>query len=161
MGPPCQALGAAKSCMGSHVPSMHSGTQALMMTRKGPVLQTGATSRLRCWLQHTPAVRSGWSQGGFTISFFRSRLRPELPVCTPVLPMLFKLQTLQGRGFSCVHSMVININPYDLQTAWLSGTGMISMQNRKGLARCFMSPGDSLACSNVYLASSHRCDQSK
>lgn len=79
----------------------------------------------------------------------------------PVLPVLFKLQTLQGRGFGHVHSMVININPCDLQTAWLSKTGVTSMQNTKGLAQCSMSPGDSLTCSNVYLALSHRCDQSK
>jgi len=71
------------------------------------------------------------------------------------------MQTLQGRGLDHVHSTVININPHDLQTARLSVTGMALMENTKGLAQCFMSPGDGLTCSNAYLALSHRCDQSK
>lgn len=82
-------------------------------------------------------------------------------MCTAVLPVIFKLQTLQGRGFSHVHSIVININPYDLQTAWLSETGVNLMQNTKGLAQYFTSAGDILTCSSVYLALCHRCDQSQ
>lgn len=79
----------------------------------------------------------------------------------PVLPVLFKLQTLQGRGLNHVRSIVININPCDLQTARLLEAGMTLMQNTEGLAQCFVSPGDGLTRLNACLDLSHRCDQSK
>lgn len=125
-GPLLQVLKLQRSCRGSHMLMVQSGAQPLMVAEKGVALLVGAISSSATALWSVCVPRD---LRDFTLSFPRSRPGPELLVCLPVVPILFKLQTLQGSGFSYVHSIPININLSILQTAWLSETGMTLMQN--------------------------------
>lgn len=127
MGPPCQGAaqvlqGLACAVRGSVSHDYREGT-----TPPGQSYLEAET------LDPEHASLSRRSQGGLTLSSSRSRLSPELHVCTPVLPVLLEVQTLLGRAISHVHSIVITINPYDLQTTWLSEPGTALMPSTKDL----------------------------